>query len=199
MLLKLQLSIKRIFDIVICSVIMVLGFPILILLALLVKISSKGPIFFIQVRVGRNEKPYKIIKFRTMSGAPDQNATHWTKSEEDRITSVGRFMRDYGLDELPQLLNIMKGDMSIVGPRSPLPQQVATFAPRLKKMFDMRPGVLSLAAIAGRRNLTMNERYELHVQYVEKWSLRLDLKILWQSLFVVLRREAASETQWGDK
>jgi len=199
MLLKLQLSIKRIFDIVICSVIMVLGFPILILLALLVKISSKGPIFFIQVRVGRNEKPYKIIKFRTMSGAPEQNATHWTKSEEDRITSVGRFMRDYGLDELPQLLNIMKGDMSIVGPRSPLPQQVATFAPRLKKMFDMRPGVLSLAAIAGRRNLTMNERYELHVQYVEKWSLRLDLKILWQSLFVVLRREAASETQWGDK
>ena len=199
MLLKLQLSIKRIFDIVICSGVMVLGFPILILLALLVKISSKGPIFFIQVRVGRNEKPYKIIKFRTMSGAPDQNATHWTKSEEDRITSVGRFMRDYGLDELPQLLNIMKGDMSIVGPRSPLPQQVATFAPRLKKMFDMRPGVLSLAAIAGRRNLTMNERYELHVQYVEKWSLRLDLKILWQSLFVVLRREAASETQWGDK
>ena len=89
--------------------------------------------------------------------------------------------------------------MSIVGPRSPLPQQVATFAPRLKKMFDMRPGVLSLAAIAGRRNLTMNERYELHVQYVEKWSLKLDLKILWQSLFVVLRREAASETQWGDK
>lgn len=199
MILKLRLSVKRIFDIVICSVIMVLGFPLLILLALLVKISSKGPIFFIQVRVGRNEKPYKIIKFRTMSGAPDQNATHWTKSEEDRITSVGRFMRDYGLDELPQLLNIMKGDMSIVGPRSPLPQQVATFAPRLKKMFDMRPGVLSLAAIAGRRNLTMNERYELHVQYVEKWSLRLDLKILWQSLFVVLRREAASETQWGDK
>ena len=199
MILKFQLLIKRIFDIVICSVVMVLGFPPLILLALLVKISSKGPIFFIQVRVGRHEKPYKIIKFRTMSGAPDQNATHWTKSEEDRITSVGRFMRDYGLDELPQLLNIIKGDMSIVGPRSPLPQQVATFAPRLKKMFDMRPGVLSLAVIAGRRNLTMNERYELHVQYVEKWSLKLDLKILWQSLFVVLRREAASETQWGDK
>lgn len=199
MLLKLQLSIKRIFDIVICSVVMVLGFPLLILLALLVKISSKGPVFFIQVRVGRHEKPYKIIKFRTMSGAPDQNATHWNKSEEDRITSAGQFMRDYGLDELPQLLNIIKGDMSIVGPRTPLPQQVATFSPRLKKMFDMRPGVLSLAAIAGRRNLTMNERYELHVQYVEKWSLKLDLKILWQSLFVVLRREAASETQWGDK
>jgi len=199
MLLKLQLSIKRIFDIVICSGVMVLGFPILILLALLVKISSNGPIFFIQVRVGKNERPYKIIKFRTMSGAPDQNATHWTKSEEDRITSVGRFMRDYGLDELPQLFNIIKGDMSIVGPRSPLPQQVATFTPRLKKMFDMRPGVLSIAAIAGRRNLAMNERYELHVQYVEKWSLKLDLKILWQSLFVVLRREAASETQWGDK
>ncbi len=112
---------------------MVLGFPILILLALLVKISSKSPIFFIQVRVGRHGKPYKIIKFRTMSGTPDKNATHWTKSEEDRITSVGRFMRDYGLDELPQLFNIIKGDMSIVGPRSLLPQQVETFAPRLKK------------------------------------------------------------------
>jgi len=128
-----------------------------------------------------------------MVGQPDRNVTRWTKIDEARITSIGHFMRDYGLDELPQLLNIIKGDMSIVGPRSPLPQQVTAFPTHFKKMFRMRPGVLSLAAISGRRALTMEERYNLHVQYVETWTLKLDVKIMWRSLFVVFRREAATE------
>jgi lipopolysaccharide/colanic/teichoic acid biosynthesis glycosyltransferase len=190
---NIQIFFKRLLDIVVCSILAFCGFPILLLLALLVKLSSTGPVFFVQDRIGRNEKSYRIIKFRTMVGQPDNKETRWTKSEEARITPIGRFMRDYGLDELPQLINILKGDMSIIGPRSPLPQQVKVFPARFKKMFDMRPGVLSLAAIEGRRSLSMEERYELHVQYVETWSLKLDLKILWRSLFVILRREAATE------
>jgi len=195
---KIRISIKRLFDIVICGIIFVVGFPVLLMLGILVKLTSPGLVFFIQTRVGKDEKPYKIIKFRTMIGQPDKNATRWTKSEEDRVTSIGHFMRDYGLDELPQLINILKGDMSIIGPRPPLPQQVTEFSSHFKKMFRMRPGVLCLAGIAGRRSLTIEQRYELHVQYVETWSLKLDLKILWRSLFIVLRREAASEKLSGE-
>lgn len=190
---NIQLFIKMFFDIIVCSVLLIGSFPLLLLLALLVKLSSAGPVLFIQERMGKNEKPYKIIKFRTMVGQPDKHATCWNKSEEDRITPIGNFLRDFGLDELPQMFNIIKGDMSIIGPRTPLPQQMASLQPRLKKMFTMRPGVLSLAAIAGRRSLTMEQRYELHVQYVETWSLKLDLKILWRSIFVVLGRESARE------
>jgi lipopolysaccharide/colanic/teichoic acid biosynthesis glycosyltransferase len=195
---SIQLYIKRFLDIGICILILIIGFPILFLFGILVKLSSPGPVFFVQTRIGKNEEPYRIIKFRTMSGSPDKNATRWTKSDEERITRIGHFMRDFGLDELPQLFNIIKGDMSIIGPRTPLPQQVEVFPFRLKKMFTMRPGVLSLAAIAGRRSLTMEQRYELHVQYVETWSLKLDLKILWRSLFVVLRRESVTEKFPGE-
>jgi len=195
---SIQLYIKRIFDVGACSLILIIGFPFLLLLGIFVKFSSTGPVFFAQTRIGKNEIPYKIIKFRTMTGSYDKNAKDWTRSEEKRITRIGHFMRDFGLDELPQLFNIIKGDMSIIGPRTPLPQQVTEFSPHLKKMFKMRPGVLSLAAIAGRRSLTVVQRYEFNVQYVETWSLKLDLKILWQSLFVVLRREAAREKLSGE-
>jgi len=190
---KIQLFIKRLFDLVVCSILLICGLPLLFLLALIVKFTSKGPVFFIQERIGRNGLPYKILKFRTMTGLPVQNEKKWTKSEEERITPVGHFLRDYGLDELPQLINVIRGDMSIVGPRTPLPHQVESFSDHLMNMFKMRPGVLSLAAIMGRRSLTMEERYKLHVQYVETWSLMLDLKILWRGLFIVLGRESAKE------
>jgi len=192
-----QLVIKRIFDLCASLTILVVGLPFLLLIGLFVKIASPGPVFFIQSRVGKNGKIYRMIKFRTMTGMPDSQAMRWTLKDEQRIFRGGHFLRDFGLDELPQLLNIIKGDMSIVGPRPPLPQQVNAFPARLKKMFTMRPGVLSLAVIAGRRTLTLEERYDLHVQYVKTWSLKLDFKILWRSLFVVLRREGASEKSKG--
>lgn len=192
---QIQLIIKRAFDIVSSVAVLVFTLPFMIILAYFVKQSSVGPVFFIQERVGLDEKNFRMIKFRTMSGQPVRGATRWTKSEEARITPVGAIMRDYGLDELPQIFNIIKGDMSIIGPRPPLPQQVNTFSPFLKKMFEMRPGVLSLAAIEGRRSLPMEKRYMLHVRYVELWSLKLDLKILWQSLFVVLGRISATEEE----
>lgn len=195
---NIRLSVKRFFDILVCGIILIIGFPILVLLGILVKLSSPGSLFFIQTRVGKDEKLYRIIKFRTMKGEPDKGATRWTKSDEKRITPIGHFLRDYGLDELPQLINIIKGDMSIIGPRTPLPQQMDALQPGFRKMFEMRPGVLSLAAIEGRRSLTMEQRYALHTQYVDTWSLMLDIKILWRCLFVVLRRESATEKTCGE-
>lgn len=193
MLMQIQLGLKRICDVLICGLLLIVASPMLIILGLLIKLSSPGPVFFVQERMGRWERSFRIYKFRTMTGQPNPHDTRWTKAEEARITPVGSFMRDYGLDELPQLVNILKGDMSIIGPRPPLPSQVTEFSPQLRKMFRMRPGVLSLAAIAGRRSLPMEERYKLHVTYVENWSLALDLKILWQSLFVVLGKESARD------
>ena len=188
-----QHIIKRFFDIAASMAITTALFPLMVFLAFLVKTSSAGPVFFIQNRVGLNGKNFRMIKFRTMTGQPEKGATRWTRSEETRITPLGNIMRDYGFDELPQSINILKGDMSIIGPRPALPQQIVKFTPELRKMFDMRPGVLSLAAIKGRRSLTMQERYMLHVKYVNIWSLKLDFKILWQSLFVVLGRVSATE------
>jgi lipopolysaccharide/colanic/teichoic acid biosynthesis glycosyltransferase len=190
---SVQLGLKRLFDITASVAILIVGAPLYLLLAVLVKLTSPEPVFFMQERLGWHEQPYKMIKFRTMTGQTDQDATRWTQAEETRITPIGSFLRDYGLDELPQAINILKGDMSVIGPRPPLPQQVVAFPPELHKMFGMRPGVLSLAAIEGRRSLPMEKRYELHVKYVETWSLKLDLKILWRSLFVVLGKESAQE------
>ncbi|NLB74786.1 MAG: sugar transferase [Firmicutes bacterium] len=190
----IQLAIKRLLDVVICFMILVIGFPIYLIIAILVRLSSPGPIFFVQDRVGLNGRIFQMYKFRTMMGAPDESIIVWSQSDEDRITKVGRFLRDYGLDELPQAVNILRGDMSIVGPRPPLPNQVENYSDHQKGIFKMRPGVFSLAAIKGRRSIPMEERIELHVQYVENWSLGLDAKILWKGLLVVLGREDVSET-----
>jgi lipopolysaccharide/colanic/teichoic acid biosynthesis glycosyltransferase len=192
---QLQLAIKRLMDIFLCLVVVFVAWPFLVLVALLVKLSSPGPVFFLQERVGLEQKPFRIIKFRTMTeGRLKEPVTAWTVEEEARITPVGRFLRDYGLDELPQMIHILKGEMSIVGPRPPLPAQVEDYTAHQRKMFRMRPGVLSWAAVEGRRSIPMEKRIALHVKYVEEWSLWLDVKILWQALFVVLGRQDAAES-----
>jgi len=186
-------------DLAACAVILIVGLPILLLIAFVVKVTSPGPIFFIQPRVGKNQKVYKMIKFRTMTGTPDEGATRWTSTDAARITPIGNFLRDYGVDELPQVINIIGGDMSIVGPRPPLPVQVETYTHEQRKVFLMRPGVLSLAAIEGRRAISMDERIASHVKYVENWSLMLDFRIIWRCLFVVLGRKNVTEVLTDDK
>lgn len=193
----IQLAIKRLFDVIGCLVVLIVGAPVYLVIAVLVKLSSPGPILFVQDRVGLKGRVFRTYKFRTMVGAPDESSVVWSQSDEERITRVGRFLRDYGLDELPQAVNILKGDMSIVGPRPPLPSQVESYSEHQKTMFRMRPGVFSLAAVRGRRSIPVEERIELHVRYVADWSLGLDAMILCKGLLVVLGRENASEETIG--
>jgi len=194
----IEYAIKRVFDVVACLMVLALGAPIFIIIALIVRLSSPGPVLFIQERTGRHGRAFRMYKFRTMVGRKDESILVWTTTDEQRITRVGRFLRDYGLDELPQVINILKGDMSIVGPRPPRPLQAERYSDHQRIMFSMRPGVISLADVKGRRSIPTEERIEWHVWYVENWSIRLDLEILWKTLLIVLRRENAEETDFGD-
>ena len=140
-----SLIIKRFFDVLAASAVFIAGAPLMALIAFLVKKQDSGPVFFKQVRMGKNLLPFKIYKFRTMTvkkhGA---DALVWTAEEETRITKIGYFLRDYGLDELPQVINILKGEMSIIGPRPPLPAQVDTFTQRQMVIRQIFPGNLFL-------------------------------------------------------
>ena len=158
--------VKRALDIIICSGTLIVISPFLLIISSLVKLTSSGPVFFVQERIGRGKRVFKMYKIRTM------RVTHhasdvWTAADSFAVTPIGKFLRDYGLDELPQLFNILTGDMSIVGPRPPLATQIARYDERLSRTFDMRPGVLSLAAAKGRRSISAEERMELHLKYVE--------------------------------
>lgn len=190
--------IKRLFDVIAAMVVFVGALPIMVFIGVLIRCNDNGPIFFKQVRIGLNLKPFLIYKFRTMSVKNDtMQALQWSADEEARITKIGQFLRDYGLDELPQIINILKGDMSIIGPRPPLPGQAALFSERQKKMFLMKPGVFSLAATKGRRSISLEERYEMHVQYVEDWRLALDWKIFFKTTLVVITGQDARERLKG--
>jgi len=193
-MIEAQLALKRLFDVIICLLVLVLGLPVFGLIALMVKLSSAGPVFFVQERVGLGGKIFRLIKFRTMVDKPTtEPVTVWTEAEEARVTKIGRFLRDYALDELPEVFNILKGDMSIIGPRPYLPAQVQDYTERERQVFRMRPGMLSLAFVKGRRSIPMKQRIEHHVWYVENWSLWLDVLIFWRGLLVLLKREGASE------
>ena len=191
---RTQLAIKRVIDAIMSLSILLLGFPLLALIAALVELSSPGPVFFVQERIGKDEKTFRMIKFRTMTEAREgQQPASGSGADEVRVTRVGRFLRDYGLDELPQVINILRGDMSIVGPRAPLPERAKGYSERQRRVFTMRPGLVSIAVYEGQRSIPMEQRIELHVRYVETWSLCLDLKILLRSVPVVLLRRDANE------
>jgi lipopolysaccharide/colanic/teichoic acid biosynthesis glycosyltransferase len=189
---NVQKTIKRAADIALCAATLPITIPVLAALVPAVKLSSPGPVLFVQDRVGKNGRRFPMYKLRTMRVGETNQV--WSKDDENRVTSIGRLMRDYGLDELPQLYNIFRGDMSIIGPRPPLPEQADRFTEEQRETFRMRPGVLSLAAVEGRRSISPERRIQLHVEYVRRWSLALDARILFRSLFVVLGRQDADES-----
>ncbi|RLB08966.1 MAG: hypothetical protein DRG39_08145, partial [Deltaproteobacteria bacterium] len=152
-----------------------------------IKIDSKGPVFFRQERVGKNGKIFKIWKFRTMvMGAVSQGLGFNVARDDPRITRVGKFLRRWGLDELPQLINVLKGEMSIVGPRPTLKYQVDRYDAFQRQRLLMKPGITGWALIHGRNLLSWEERIKYDVWYVEHWSLGLDLWIILKTLWIVL-------------
>ncbi len=188
----LQLGIKRAFDIVVslALIILLIAIPVLIVAPIAIRLTSKGPAIFMQERVGKNGKIFKIYKFRTMlipEERIDENGN--VREPNDSITTVGKFLRATSLDELAQLLNILKGDMSFVGPRPMLPPQVDKITEEQKRRHDMRPGVTGLAQVRGRNNLTWDKKLAYDLEYVKNFSIFLDISIFFQTVKVVFTHE----------
>ena len=157
------------------------------IVALAIKLDSRGPVFFRQERAGKDGKPFRVWKLRTMIvGAVQQGLGYNVRQGDPRITRVGQVLRNLGLDELPQLLNVLAGEMSLVGPRPTLPYQVAHYDALERRRLSVRPGITSLAVVSGRNALPWRERIALDLWYIEHWSLGLDLRILARTLWVVL-------------
>lgn len=184
---------KRVFDIFASGLAIVLLSPILILFAILIKTDSKGPIIFKQKRLGKGGKVFNIFKFRTMIENAEKIGDGLSiKTEEDpRITKIGKFLRKFSIDELPQLFNVFIGDMSIVGPRPPVTYHpyngIDNYPKWALKRFEMRPGITGLAQVKFRNSKTWDERFVVDVEYIDKFSIVLDFKIIFGTVFKVIK------------
>jgi lipopolysaccharide/colanic/teichoic acid biosynthesis glycosyltransferase len=186
----LPLALKRFFDLVVAASALLLLSPLIALIALAIKLDDGGPVLFVQDRVGRKRRSFRCYKFRTMIVGAELNGSGPTMSESDhRITPVGRWLRKWTLDEIPQLFNVLKGDMSIVGPRPWVPSEAAHCGPAESRRFDFRPGMAGWAWIHGRNLVPWNERVKMDVWYVDNWSLRLDAYILAKAVVLLFRRK----------
>jgi lipopolysaccharide/colanic/teichoic acid biosynthesis glycosyltransferase len=170
---------SRALDLLVASLALVVASPLLAAAALMIKLGSGGPVFYRQRRVGRAGEPFELWKLRTMvPGAESMGAGIYVVEGDSRITRVGRVLRRFSLDELPNLVNVLKGEMAIVGPRPTVQEQVDRYTERQRRRLEVRPGITGWAQINGRASLPWPERIELDVWYVEHRSLRLDLRIL---------------------
>jgi len=182
---ELQLGIKRVGDIVVAAIGVVLLLPAFILIGIAIKFDSAGPVFFKQRRVGRFGKPFRMLKFRTMiAGAADLGAGVYVCAKDPRVTRVGKVLRRYSLDELPQLIHVLAGEMSLVGPRPGLPYQRKFYSEHHVRRLLARPGITGWSQVSGRNLISWPERLEKDVWYVGHWSLGLDLRILLRTALV---------------
>lgn len=189
---KLNLFLKRTIDIIgaVIALLLMIVIPILIVIPIIIRLTSKGPAIFTQDRTGKGGKTFKIYKFRTMripEESLDENGE--MLPPEERITKVGKFLRKTSLDEVTQVFNILNGTMSIVGPRPTLPYQMERYTERQLKRLEMRPGITGWAQVNGRNDLTWTEKLEFDVEYIEKFSVWFDIKILFRTVLVVLKAD----------
>ena len=182
--------IKRILDVIISAVTLLLLSPVLIITALLVRVKLGSPVIFKQERPGLNGRIFKMYKFRTMTDERDSEGK--LLSDEQRLTHFGNVLRSTSLDELPELWNILKGDMSLIGPRPLLVKYLPLYSERQSHRHDVRPGITGYAQVHGRNKLDWPERFEMDVYYTENLSFKMDLKIVADTVGVVLRRDGIS-------
>lgn len=187
----MQKFIKRAIDILGSSLGGLLISPILIIIAILIRIKLGSPIFFTQDRVGKDGKVFKIVKFRTMLEAYDKFGE--PLSDKERVTSFGNFLRSTSLDELPELINVLKGDMSLVGPRPLLVEYIGLYSKEQFRRHEVRPGMTGWAQVNGRNNLNWDDKFKMDVEYVDNVNLLLDIKILFLTIFKVLKRDGISK------
>jgi lipopolysaccharide/colanic/teichoic acid biosynthesis glycosyltransferase len=199
---KAQLACKRALDITLGSLMIVILSPLLLLIAGLVKVTSRGPVFFVQRRVGKDGRPFSMLKFRSMChDAHERRAEHESlnlhtgpifKAKADpRITGVGRFIRRMSIDELPQLLNVLLGNMSLVGPRPCLPEEFTAYDERERQRVLVKPGLTCIWQVSGRSNLSFDTWVAMDLNYISTWSFWLDLKLLFLTLPAVFSRRGA--------
>lgn len=200
---RIYLIAKRVTDIICSLAGLIVLSPVLLITAIAIKLDSKGPIFFKQDRIGKDERIFSMYKFRSMVVNAEELKKSLEKENEmsgpmfkmkkdPRITRVGRFIRKTSIDELPQLINVLKGDMSLVGPRPSLPKEVEAFEPWMKERLTVLPGLTCIWQVSGRNNIPFKEWMELDIKYVRERSYLLDLKLIFKTFFVLFGDDNAS-------
>lgn len=185
-----QFYIKPFIDFIFSIFLLTILSPIILLTAILLFLANNGKVFFFQQRPGLNSKPFKIVKFKTMRDAFDKDGV--PLPDDVRLTKVGSIVRSASLDELLQLINVLKGDMSLVGPRPLLMQYISRYSPKQARRHEVKPGITGWAQVNGRNAISWEQKFKLDVEYVEKQSFILDLKILWMTFLNVIQRKGIS-------
>ena len=197
------MSVKRVFDLVISTIGLIILSPIFLILAIIVKLDSKGPVFFAHTRYGKNGKKFKMYKFRTMNeNAQDmindftpEQMKEWKENfklqDDPRITKVGKFLRKTSLDELPQIVNIIKGDLSIIGPRPVIEEELEKYGENKEKFLSVTPGLTGYWQANGRSSTTYEQRMEMELYYIDHISPKLDFKIFFKTIESVIKKEGA--------
>jgi len=182
---------KRIFDLVLCSFSCFVILPVVVIIAMAAFISMGHPIIFKQLRPGKDGKPFYLYKFRTMLELKDDKGDYLP--DEKRLTAFGRFLRRYSLDELPELWNVIKGDMSLVGPRPLLMEYIGYYTPEQARRHEVKPGITGWAQINGRNSISWEEKFKLDVWYVDNWNIGLDIIIIFLTFSKVFRGEGINQ------
>jgi exopolysaccharide biosynthesis polyprenyl glycosylphosphotransferase len=198
-----QMAMKRLFDIAVSAVALWMLLPVFAAVAACIKLTSKGPIFFKQLRTGQHGKPFYMLKFRSMvvnaeelkeklAALNEQSGPVFKMKNDPRITGIGRFIRKFSIDELPQFINVLRGEMSIVGPRPPVPSEVAKYETWQRRRLSVRPGLTCIWQVSGRNQISFEDWMYLDMQYIDHWSLTSDLRLLLQTVPVVITGRGAS-------
>lgn len=181
---------KRFLDICISATILLVFSPLLLITSVLIRMNMGKPVFFHQIRPGKNERTFSVCKFRTMRDAYDKNGNPLPDAE--RLTKLGKFIRTTSIDELPQMFNVLKGDMSLIGPRPLLVEYLPLYNARQRRRHEVRPGISGLAQVNGRNAISWEEKFEYDVQYVENFGFMMDAKIFYKTILNILKRKDIS-------
>jgi len=193
---EIQLRIKRLLDILLSLCAIILLAPLMALIALAIKFDDGGPVLYVQNRAGKDGKIFRCYKFRTMVVGAERIGLGLQVSRDDpRITRIGKILRHWRLDEIPQFFNVLKGEMSVVGPRPTVPSQVARYTPYQRRRLEMKPGMAGWAFVNGNNAIPWKKRIELDIWYIDHWSLWLDFIILLKAVKVVLKREGLYDAE----
>jgi undecaprenyl phosphate N,N'-diacetylbacillosamine 1-phosphate transferase len=188
-----KVFLKRIFDIWLAAVVLILTSPLFLITLFILFFQNKGSVFFFQERPGLHQQPFNIIKFKTMTDERDTNGK--LLPDIERITKFGGWVRKLSIDELPQLINVLKGDMSLIGPRPLLFKYIPLYSKEQLRRHDVRPGITGWAQVNGRNSISWKKKFELDIEYVNKLSLALDVKIFWLTIKKIVIREGVNQTE----